>query len=104
MQRSIYDCCRPKLGTDCICWKTEDPSALAPSLESYLEEMTTKNDRMLASAQNYINSSDEKFSGFQEPKASSCSRFPSLMALSKTSSHCKHDYVIAKMNSEENEN
>ena len=83
--------------------KTEDPSALAPSLESYLEEMTTKNNKILTSAQNNINSADEKVSGFQEPKASSRSRFPSLMASSKTSSQRKHDYVIAKMKREENE-
>ena len=40
-------------------------------------------------------------SEFQEPKASIRSRFPSLMASSKTSSQRKHDYVIAKMKNEE---
>ena len=35
--------------------KTEDPSALVPSLESYLEAMTAKNDKILTSARNYIN-------------------------------------------------
>ena len=30
--------------------KTEDPSAFVPSLESYLEAMTTKNDKTLNSA------------------------------------------------------
>ena len=45
--------------------KTEDPSALVPSLESYLEAMTTKNDNILASARNYINSADDKVSEFQ---------------------------------------
>ena len=32
--------------------KTEDPSALFPSLESYLEAMTFKNDKILTSARN----------------------------------------------------
>ena len=81
--------------------KTEDPSALVPSLESYLEAMTTKNDNILTSARNYINSADDKVSEFQEPRASIRSRFPSLMASSKTSSQRKHDYVIAKMKREE---
>ena len=39
--------------------KTEDPSALVPSLEAYLEAMTTKNDNILTSARNYINSADD---------------------------------------------
>ena len=30
--------------------ETEDPSAIVPSLESYLEAMTTKNDNILTSA------------------------------------------------------
>ena len=77
--------------------KTEDASALVPSLESYLEAMTTKNDKILTSAQNYINSADDKLSELQEPMASIRSRVPSLMASSKTSSQRKHDYVIAKM-------
>ena len=81
--------------------KTGDPSALVPSLESYLEAMTTKNDKILTSARNYINSADDKVSEFQEPRASIQSRLPSLMALSKTSSQRKHDYVIAKMKREE---
>ena len=81
--------------------KTEDPSALVLSLESYLEAMTTKNDKILTSAGNYINSADDKMSEFQEPRASIRSRVPSLMALSHTSSQCKHDYVIAKMKLEE---
>ena len=81
--------------------KTEDPSALVPSLESYLEAMTTKNDKILASARNYINSADDKVSEFQEPRASIRSRLPSLMTSSKTSSQRKHDYVIAKMKREE---
>ena len=44
---------------------TEDQSALFPSLESYLEAMTTKNDKILTSARNYINSADYKVSEFQ---------------------------------------
>ena len=63
--------------------KTEDPSALVPSLESYLEAMTTKNDKILTSARNYINSADDKVSEFQEPRASIRSRLPSLMTSSK---------------------
>ena len=81
--------------------KTEDPSALVPSLESYLEAMTTKNDKILTSARNYINSADDKVSEFQEPRTSIRSRLPSLMISSKTSSQRKHDYVIAKMKREE---
>ena len=81
--------------------KTEDPSALVPSLESYLEAMTTKNDKILTSARNYINSADDKVSEFQEPRASIRSRLPSIMTSSKTSSQRKHDYVIAKMKREE---
>ena len=81
--------------------KTEDPSALVPSLESYLEAMTTKNDKILTSARNYINSADDKASEFQEPRAPIRSRLPSLMTSSKTSSQRKHDYVIAKMKREE---
>ena len=81
--------------------KTEDPSALVPSLESYLEAMTTKNDNILTSARNYINSADDKVSEFQEPRASIRSRLPSIMTSSKTSSQRKHDYVIAKMKHEE---
>ena len=81
--------------------KTEDPSALVPSLESYLEAMTTKNDKIPSSAQNYINSADDKVSEFQEPRASIRSRLPSLMASSITSSQRKQDYVIAKMKREE---
>ena len=81
--------------------KTEDPSALFPSLESYLEAMTTKNDKILTSARNHINSADDKMSEFQEPRASIRSRLPSVMASSKTSSQRKDDYVIAKMKREE---
>ena len=81
--------------------KTEDPSALVLSLESYLEAMTNKNDKILTSAQNHINSADDKLSEFQEPRASMLSRLPSLMASSKKSSQRKHDYVIAKMKREE---
>ena len=81
--------------------KMEDPSALVPSLESYLQAMTTKNDKTLTSARNYTNSADDKVSEFQEPRASIRSRVPSLMASSKTSSQRKHDYVIAKMKREE---
>ena len=81
--------------------KTEDPSALVPSLETYLEAMTSKNDKILTSALNYINSADDKVSEFQEPRASIRSRFPSPMASLKTSSERKHDYVIAKMKREE---
>ena len=81
--------------------KTEDPSALVPSLESYLEAMTTKNDKILTSARNYINSADDKVSEFQEPRASIRSRLPSIMTSSKTSSQRKHDYVTAKMKREE---
>ena len=81
--------------------KTEDPSAPVPSLEFYLEAMTTKNDKIIASARNYINSADDKVSEFQEPGASIRSRLPSLMTSSKTSSQRQHDYVIAKMKREE---
>ena len=84
--------------------KTEDPSALVPSLESYLEAITTKNDKILTSARNYINSADDKVSEFREPRASIRSRVPSTMTSSKTSSQRKHDYVIAKMKREEIEN
>ena len=45
--------------------ETEDPSAFVPSLESYLEAMTTKTDKIPTSAQNYINSADDKVSEFQ---------------------------------------
>ena len=81
--------------------KTEDPSALLPSLESYLEAMTTKNDKILTSARNYINSADDKVSEFQEPRTSIRYRLPYIMTSSKTSSQRKHDYVIAKMKREE---
>ena len=40
--------------------KTEDPSALVLSLQSYLEAMKTKNEKLLTSERNYINSADEK--------------------------------------------
>ena len=40
-------------------------------------------------------------SEFQEPRAPIFSRLPSIMTLSKTSSHRKHDYVIARMKREE---
>ena len=83
--------------------KTEDPSALVPSLESYLEAITTKNDKILTSARNYTNSADDKVSEFQEPRAPILSRLPSIMTSSKTSSQRKHDYVIAKMKREETE-
>ena len=86
---------------DLFAGKTEDPSALVPSLESYLEAMTTKNDKILASARNYINFADDKVSEFQEPRAPILSRPPSIMTSSKTSSQRKHDYVIAKMKREE---
>ena len=81
--------------------KTEDPSALVTSLQSYLEAMTTKNDKLLTSARNYINSADDKMSEFQETRASIRSRLPSIMTSSKTSSQRKLDYVIAKMKREE---
>ena len=81
--------------------KTEYPSALVPSLESYLEAMTTKNDKILTSTRNYINSADDKVSEFQEPRAPILSRLPLIMTSSKTSSQRKHDYVIAKMRREE---
>ena len=64
--------------------KTEDPSSLIPSLESCLEARTTKNDKILYSARNYINSADDKVTEFQEPRASIRSRLPLIMALSKT--------------------
>ena len=83
--------------------KTDDPSALVPSLESYLEAMTTKNDKILISARNYINSVDDKVSEIQEPRAPILSRLPSIMTSPKTSNQSKHDYVIAKMKREENE-
>ena len=81
--------------------KTEDPSPLVPSLESYLESMTTKNDKILTSARKTINSADDKVSEFQEPRAPILSRLPSIMISSKTSSKRKHDYLIAKMKREE---
>ena len=81
--------------------KTEDPSALVPSLESYLEAMTTKNDKILTSARNYLNSADDKVSELQEPRAPILSRLSSILTSSKTSSQRKHDYVIAKMKREE---
>ena len=81
--------------------KTEDPSALVPSLEFYLEAVTTKNDKIHTSAKNYINSADDKVSEFQEPRASFRSRLPSIMTSSKTYSQRKHDSVIAKMKREE---
>ena len=65
--------------------RTEDPSALVPSLESYLEAMTAKNDKILTSTRNYINSADDKVSEIQEKRAFNRSRDPSLMALPKTS-------------------
>ena len=43
----------------------EDPNALVPSLESYLEAMPTKKDKILTSARNYTNSADDKVSEFQ---------------------------------------
>ena len=82
----------------------EDPSAHVTSLESYLEAMKNKNDKILTSARNYIISADDKVSKFQELRASIRSRVPSLLASSKTSSRRKHDYVIAKMKREEIEN
>ena len=82
--------------------KTEDSGALFYSLESYLEALTTKNDKILASARNCINA-DEKVSEFQELRATISSRFSLLMASSETSSKRKHDYVIAKMKHEESE-
>ena len=75
--------------------KKEDPSALVASLESYSEALTTKNDKILTSAQNYINSADDKVSEFQEPRATIRSSVSSLMASSKTSNQRKHDYVIS---------
>ena len=63
--------------------------------------MTTKNDKILTSARNYINSADDKMSEFQEPRTLILSRLPSIMTSSKTSSQRKHDYVIAKMKREE---
>ena len=81
--------------------KTEDPSKLVSSLESNLEAMTTKNDKILTSTQNYINSADDKVSECQKPRASIRSRVPSLMASSKTSRQGKHDYIIAEMKREE---
>ena len=80
--------------------KTEVSSALVPSLESYLEDMTTKN-KVPPSAQNYINSADDKAIEFQEPRVSIRSRLRTLIASSKTSSQRKHDYVIAKMKRKE---
>ena len=63
--------------------------------------MTTKNDMMLTSNRNYINSAVDKVSEFQEPRPSIHSRLPSIEASSKTSSQRKHGYVIAKMKREE---
>ena len=59
--------------------KTEHASALVPSLESYLEAMTTKNDKILTSARNYFNSADDKVSELQEPRSPILSRLPSIM-------------------------
>ena len=111
MQRKFYDCClavdKKCLAVDknedliAFAGKTEVPSALVPFLESYLETMTTKNDNILTSSQNYINSAEDKVSDFQEPRASIRSRVSSPMASSKTSSERKHDYVIAKIKREE---
>ena len=74
--------------------KTEDRSVLVQSKESYLEAMTFKNDKFLTSAQGV------PFE-FQEPRFFILSRVSSLMASSKTSSQCKHNYVIAKVKCEE---
>ena len=63
--------------------------------------MTTKNDKILTSARNHINSADDKVSEFQEPRASIRSRLPSFMAWSKTTDQRKHNYVIAKIRREE---
>ena len=63
--------------------------------------MTTKNDEILTSSRNYINSADDKGSEFQEPSVSTRSRLPPLMTSSKTSSQRKQDYVIAKVKREE---
>ena len=84
--------------------ETEDPSAFDPSLESYLKTMTTRNDTILTSSRNYINSADDKVSELQEPRASIHSRVFSLTTSSKTSSQRKIYYVIAKMKREEIEN
>ena len=81
--------------------KTEDPSALVLSFESYLEAMTTKNDKILTSARNYINSADDKVNDFQKPRTFIRSSDSSLMASSKTSSQRKDDYAITKMKHEE---
>ena len=70
--------------------KTEDPNAIVPSLESYLEAMTTKNDRVSNSARNYINSADDKGSDFQEQRASICSRVPSPI-------HQKHLFSLNRI-------
>ena len=86
-----------------IAGKTEVPSALVPSLESYLEAMTTMNDKIHTSARNYINSADDKVSEFQEARAPILSRLPSIMTSLKTSSQRKHDYVFGKRKREENE-
>ena len=40
--------------------KTEDPRTLFLSLESYLEAMTTQNDKIHTSARNHIKSADDK--------------------------------------------
>ena len=77
--------------------KMEYSIALVHSLESYLEAMTTKNEKILTSAQNYINSADDNVSEFPEPRAFIRSRVPPLMALSKRSSQRKFDNVLAKM-------
>ena len=63
--------------------------------------MTTKKDKILPSARNYINSADDKVSEFQEQGASIRSRDSSLITSSETFSQREHDYVIAKMKHEE---
>ena len=76
--------------------KTDNPSALFLFWESYLEALTTKNDKILTSAQNCINSADNKMNKFQETSVFIRSRVSSLMAWSKISSQRNHDYVITK--------
>ena len=63
--------------------------------------MTTKNDKILTSAQNYISSANDEFNELHEPRVLIRSRDPSILASSKTSSQRKQNYVMAKMKREE---
>ena len=101
MQRSFYKWCWQKNDLVAFARKTHDPSGLFLSLESYLETKTTKNDKILISARNCINSVDDKVIEFQKLRAFVRSRVHSPMASSEVSSQHKHDYVFAELKREE---